>query len=155
MNVVRDPYRAAVDLPRGGVVTIGNFDGVHLGREAVPVREARIFMGPDALIGYSAHEGDEGQCVAAEGASYVMLSPVYPTTSKASAKARGCEWLRKASEGLAVPAFALGGVTPARVAEILASGASGAAAVEALGAAPDPEAAAREFRRALDAEVSR
>lgn len=130
-------------------------DGVHLGREAVPVREARAFLGPDALIGYSAHEGDEARRAAAEGASYVMLSPIYPTTSKPGAVARGCDWLRKASEALPVPAFALGGVTPERVRETLAAGASGAAAVEALGAAPDPEAAAREFRRALDAGVPR
>ena len=130
-------------------------DGVQLGLDAVPVREARAFLGPEALVGYSAHDGGEARRAAAEGASYVMLSPVYQTMSKPGAKARGCDWLRKASEALPVPAFALGGVTPARVREILAAGASGAAAVEALGAAPDPEAAAREFRRALDLEVAR
>ena len=34
MRVVRDPLRS-VDLPRGGIVTIGNFDGVHLGHRRI------------------------------------------------------------------------------------------------------------------------
>ncbi len=124
-------------------------DGVQLGREAIPVREARAFLGPDALIGYSAHDGDEARHAAAEGASYVMLSPIYDTGSKPGATPRGCDWLREASADLAIPALALGGLTPARVSEVRAAGAFGVAAVEALGAAPDPEAAARAFRRAL------
>jgi thiamine-phosphate pyrophosphorylase len=46
---------------------------------------------------------------------------------------------------LPIPALALGGLTPERVAEVCAAGAWGVAAVSALGAAPDPERAAREF----------
>jgi riboflavin kinase/FMN adenylyltransferase len=34
LQVVKDPYRP-VDLPRGGVVTVGNFDGVHRGHQAM------------------------------------------------------------------------------------------------------------------------
>jgi thiamine-phosphate pyrophosphorylase len=130
-------------------------DGVQLGLEAVSVSEAREFLGRDALVGYSAHDGDEARRAAAEGASYVMLSPIYATDSKPLAPARGCDWLRQASADLPVPALALGGLTVARVAEILAAGAFGVAAVAALGAATDPEAAAREFRRALADEARR
>jgi thiamine-phosphate pyrophosphorylase len=124
-------------------------DGVHLGAESVPVAMARAFLGPRALVGYSAHERAEAERAAADGASYVTLSPIFPTGSKPGAEARGCAWLREASAGLAVPVLALGGVTVGRVAELRRAGAHGVVAIEALGAAPDPEAAAREFRRAL------
>jgi len=130
-------------------------DGVHLGREAVTVREAREFLGKQALVGYSAHDGIEARRAAAEGASYVMLSPIYETESKPGHPARGCSWLRNACADLPIPALALGGVTAKRVPELLAAGASGVAAAAALGAAPDPEAAAREFRRALADESGR
>lgn len=130
-------------------------DGVHLGAEAVPVREARAFLGPHALIGYSAHDAAEARRAAADGASYVTLSPIFPTSSKPDAAPRGCAWLRSAVESLAIPALALGGVTPARVAEVRAAGAWGIVAISALGGAPDPEAAAREFRRALADEETR
>jgi thiamine-phosphate pyrophosphorylase len=130
-------------------------DGVQLGREAVSVSEARKFLGRAALVGYSAHDAVEARRAAAEGASYVMLSPIYETDSKPMARARGCDWLRQASAELPVPALALGGLTVARVAEVLSAGAFGVAAVAALGAAADPEAAAREFRRALADEADR
>ncbi|MFI5314360.1 MAG: thiamine phosphate synthase [Myxococcota bacterium] len=124
-------------------------DGVQLGADAVPVADARAFLGRDALIGYSAHEPGEARRAAEAGASYVTLSPIFATSSKPEAEPRGCAWLRSALAGLPVPALALGGVTAARVAELRAAGAWGVVAVSALGAAADPEAAAREFRRAL------
>jgi thiamine-phosphate pyrophosphorylase len=130
-------------------------DGVQLGAEAIPVAEARAFLGPHALVGYSAHDAAEARSAAAAGASYVTLSPIFATSSKPDAPARGCAWLRSAVESLEIPVLALGGVTPARVAELRAAGAWGVVAVSALGAAPDPEAAAREFRRALADEETR
>jgi thiamine-phosphate pyrophosphorylase len=120
-------------------------DGVHLGAEAVPVREARAWLGPDAWIGYSAHSGAEAKRAAEEGASYVTLSPVYATSSKPGAEGRGCAWLAEELRGLDVPAFALGGITAQRVPEVRAAGAWGVAVVSAIGAAPDPERAAREL----------
>jgi thiamine-phosphate pyrophosphorylase len=128
-------------------------DGVHLGAESVGVAEARAFLGPQACIGYSAHDPAEARRAADAGASYVTLSPIFATASKPGAEARGCAWLAAARAQLSTPVLALGGVTPARVAEVRAAGAWGVVAVSALGAAPDPEAAAREFRRALADEA--
>jgi len=130
-------------------------DGVHLGAEAVPVAEARAFLGPRALVGYSAHEPGEARHAAEAGASYVTLSPIYPSSSHPDRRPRGCAWLAAAARELPVPVLALGGVTAERVAELRAAGAAGVVAISALGAAPDPEAAAREFRRALADEEGR
>jgi thiamine-phosphate pyrophosphorylase len=124
-------------------------DGVHLGAESVSPSDARAFLGPRAWIGYSAHDAAEARRAEAEGASYVTLSPIFATSSKPDADARGCTWLASAAADLSIPVLALGGVTPARVAEVRAAGAWGVVAISALGAARDPEAAAREFRAAL------
>jgi thiamine-phosphate diphosphorylase len=127
-------------------------DGVHLGAEAIAVREARDFLGPQALVGYSAHDVDEARAAAAQGASYVTLSPIFATSSKPDAPPRGIAWLAEAARALPLPVLALGGVTPERVGELVRAGAHGVVAIAALGAAPDPERAAREFRRALTDE---
>ena len=127
-----------------------DLDGVHLAADAVPVATARGWLGPDALIGYSAHAADEAQAAARAGASYVTLSPVYPTESKPGAPGRGTAWLRDALQGLGVPVLALGGVDAEAIGEVLNAGAWGAAAVSALGAAPDVAAAARSFRAELE-----
>jgi thiamine-phosphate pyrophosphorylase len=126
-----------------------DLDGVHLAADAVPVSEARAWLGPGAWIGYSAHSGDEALRVEREGASYVTLSPIYPTESKPGAAGRGEAWLARATRGLRIPALALGGLRPSRVAAVLGAGAWGVAAVSALGAAPDVESAARDFAAAL------
>ncbi len=124
-------------------------DGVQLAADAVPACEARAWLGPDALIGYSAHSGPEARQAEKEGASYVTLSPIYPTSSKPAAPGRGPAWLAEAVRGLGLPVLALGGLTPARTREVLEAGAWGVAAVTAIGAAPDVELAAREFRNAI------
>jgi thiamine-phosphate pyrophosphorylase len=124
-------------------------DGVHLAADAVPVAEARAWLGPTALIGYSAHDGAEAGRARAAGADYATLSPIYPTESKPGAQARGTAWLARAAAEAALPILALGGVTAARAAEALRAGAHGVAAVSAIGAADDVEAAARGFARAL------
>ncbi len=124
-------------------------DGVHLAADAVPVARARAWLGPAALIGYSAHSGEEARRVADEGASYVTLSPIFATASKPGAPGRGLRWLSQATRDLSIPALALGGVTPERTRGTLKSGAWGAAVVSAIGASPDPAASAREFGRVI------
>ncbi len=124
-------------------------DGVQLAADAIPLSEARAWLGPDALIGYSAHSGPEARLAEKEGASYVTLSPIYPTSSKPGAPGRGPAWLAGAIRGLSLPVLALGGLTPARTREVLEAGAWGIAAVAAIGAAPDVELAATEFRKTI------
>jgi thiamine-phosphate pyrophosphorylase len=124
-------------------------DGVHLAADAIPVAEARGWLGPEALIGYSAHSAAEARRVEQSGASYVTLSPIYPTGSKPGAPGRGESWLAEATRELGIPALALGGLRPSRVPGVLGAGAWGVAAVSALGAAADIEAAAGDFAAAL------
>jgi len=137
------------------VVRAFELDGVHLGAESVAVAEARAFLGSRAIIGYSAHEPAEARRAAEEGASYIALSPIYATASKPGLAPRGCAWLARAVSELPIPVLALGGVTAGSVPELRAAGVHGVVAISALGAAPDPEAAAREFRRALADEGER
>ena len=124
-------------------------DGVHLAADAVPTQVARRWLGPQALIGYSAHSGQEARRVAQEGASYVTLSPIYPTASKPGVPGKGSGWLSAATKDLGIPALALGGVTAADTREVLEAGAWGVAVVSAIGAAPDVELAARELKNQI------
>ena len=86
-----------------------------LGMDAIPVAEARAWLGPEALIGYSAHSAGEARRVEQSGASYVTLSPIYSTGSKPGAPGRGESWLAEATSELGIPALALGGLRPCRV----------------------------------------
>ena len=135
------------------IARAGGVDGAHLAADSLGLREAREFLGPTALLGYSAHDRAEAERAAAAGANYVSLSPIYPTESKPGAAGQGLAWLAAASQGLEIPVLGLGGVTPERTEGILRSGAWGVAAVSALGAAKDVRRAASAFRTVIEETI--
>ena len=132
---------------RPDLVEACDADGVHLGRGDMPVAEARAHIGPDRLLGLSVSTLDELGNVA--GADYVGVT-AFSTPTKDDAVPGGLELLRAAAETLTVPWFAIGGIGLENVGEAAAAGAPGVAVVRAIRDAPDPEAAARMLRSALD-----
>ena len=124
--------------------------GVHLGWRGPSVEEARAHLGPDALIGYSAHnevglEGDRAPDV-----NYYFFSPVYETTSKPDQPPAGISALRSFCRTAApIPTFALGGITPERVPACREVGAEGVAVLSGIMEADVPVAATRAYLRAL------
>lgn len=121
-------------------------DGVHLGVASIPPAEARRLLGRGAMIGCSTHDLREVAEAAAGGADFVTFGPVYATPSKAAyGPPVGIEALRGACKASRIPVFALGGVGPAAVRELLAAGAWGVGAIGAILSAPDPFAAARDL----------
>jgi thiamine-phosphate pyrophosphorylase len=132
---------------RPDLVQACHADGVHVGRSDAAVEEARAVVGPNRLVGLSASTFDELQDVA--GADYVGVT-AFATPTKRDAVPGGLELLRDAAAALTVPWVAIGGIDLGNVAEVVAAGAPGVAVVRAIRDAPDPEAAARELRRALD-----
>ncbi len=148
LPIRREGVRLAISR-RLDVARSWDLDGVHLAADAVSVAEARTWLGSAALIGYSAHSAKDGRDAAEAGASYVTLSPIYPTDSKPGAPGRGASWLAGAIREIPIPVLALGGLTPERTAEVMRAGAWGVATVSGIGAAPDVERAARDFRLAV------
>lgn len=130
--------------------------GVHLPADSFDPRDARRLLGPGALIGVSTHSVDEVAAAAAAGADLVVFGPVYDTPAKRRyGPPLGPDALRAAAAVAgSVPIFAIGGMTPERVAAVRAAGAHGVAAVAGLVAAPDVHAAVRAFDAALAAAAA-
>jgi thiamine-phosphate pyrophosphorylase len=150
-----EPFRAACDEhgalfvlnDRPDLVQACDADGVHVGRNDMPVAQARSLVGPDRLLGLSASTLDELDDVA--DADYVGVT-VFATPTKGDAVAGGLALLEAAATTLAVPWFAIGGIELSNVTEVAAAGAPGVAVVRAIRDADDPEAAARMLRAPLD-----
>jgi thiamine-phosphate diphosphorylase len=123
--------------------------GVQLGSSSLPVSAARA-MNPRWWIGKSVHDLAGAEAAVAEGADYLVVGPVYPTTTHPNRKALGLEQLRKIVQRSGdVPVIAIGGVTPDRVRELTTSGAYGVAAIRALWDAAEPEQSVRRMREEL------
>lgn len=125
-------------------------DGVHVGQDDLACAEARRLLGPDAIIGVSAHTVAQARAAQAAGADYIGAGALIATPTKPDADVVSARELRRMTEAVDIPIVGIGGLN-ARTVEVLAgSGAAGAAVVSALFAAADPTAAARELRRRIE-----
>ncbi len=141
--------RGALFLVNGSVevAIAADADGVHLGGEALPLKEARKVGGPNLIYGVSIHQRSELKPAVEDGADYACISPIYPPNSKKSAAPPlGLEQLAEITAESPIPLLALGGITPDRAEACLEAGAAGIAAVGALYGASDPKAAASSFK---------
>ena len=108
-------------------------DGVHLRTDSLPVSIARRLLGTGRLIGVSTHSVEEARVAEAEGADFVVLGPIFDTPSKrAFGPPLGIQILQEASRSLRLPIYAIGGITPIRIPDVLSSGAYGVAVISSI-----------------------
>jgi thiamine-phosphate pyrophosphorylase len=126
-------------------------DGVHLGQDDLPIREARRILGPEALIGVSTHDLEQVRKAILEGASYIGVGPTFASKSKTFSEFPGLAFVEAATRATTLPAFVIGGVNPENINAAIAAGARRVAVSDAICRAEEPALAAAQLRRALDA----
>lgn len=122
-------------------------DGVHLGQEDMDPAEARRILGPDAIIGVSAHNVAEAKAAVAAGADYLGCGAMFATTTKTNVTALPKETLRAICAAVSVPVVAIGGISKQNLLSLAHCGEAGVALVSAIFAAEDIEKECRELRR--------
>ncbi len=146
---------------RVDVAIAADADGVHLPADSIGVSMARKLLGPNRLIGVSTHSPPNVAGAAREGADFAVFGPVFDPVSKpAAGSAWGASGLRAACGAGAIPVFALGGITPDRTRELLASPYSaarpaGVASIGAIFGADSPALATAAMLSALDPSWAR
>jgi thiamine-phosphate pyrophosphorylase len=133
---------------RPDLAVAADADGVHVGQTDGAVADARAVVGDDRLVGRSTHSAQ--QLDAAHGVDYVAVGPVHATPTKPGRPAIGLDPVRYAAGHSPVPWFAIGGIDPQTIGAVIEAGARRVVVVRAIADAPDPEAAARALRQALD-----
>lgn len=125
-------------------------DGVHLGKEDLPISVARRVLGDGAIIGATATTVEDARRAEGDGASYVGFGPVYPTASKANpASVKGLSGLAAVCAAVGLPVIAIAGITAERVPRVMEAGAHGIAVMTAVTLAPDPIAATAALAAAI------
>ena len=102
-------------------------------------------------IGLSTHGPEQAKRALAAGADYLAIGPVYPTPTKPQARPVTLEYVRWAAAHVAIPWFAIGGITLDNLDQVLAAGARRVCAVTAILNSPDVAAACRQFKDRLPA----
>lgn len=120
--------------------------GVHLGKQDMPVAEAREMLGPHAIIGATANTIDDILALRGIDVDYVGLGPFrFTETKKRLSPVLGLDGYRsiitaKRNAGIELPVVAIGGITLDDVPAIMATGVDGLAVSGSIITAPDPVA---------------
>lgn len=125
-------------------------DGVHLGQTDMPLGYARKILGQRKIIGISVNTLAEAQAAEKEGADYLGVGPIFPTSSKIDLPpVLGLEGIKEIRAETKIPILAIGGINVANVADVISAGASGVAVISAIAASDNPRAAAGELINAI------
>jgi thiamine-phosphate pyrophosphorylase len=124
--------------------------GGHVGADDLPVAAARRVLGPAAILGATARAPETALDAVAAGTSYLGVGPVCATATKSGLPPPiGPAGIAAVVGAVDVPVIAIGGITAARVPELIAAGAYGVAVVGAVSAAADPARATAALLAAL------
>jgi len=107
-------------------------DGVHLGQNDLPVSTARKLLPIDKILGCSTRTVEQAVAAESEGADYIAVGSIYPTTTKETATVVGLDRLSQIRKAVTLPVIAIGGITGDNAAEVIAAGADGVAVISAI-----------------------
>jgi thiamine-phosphate pyrophosphorylase len=135
-----------------GIAMASRAEGLHTGPDDISLESARRMLGNGVVLGRSsAGKPAEAIKIQEQGADYIAVGPVYPTTSKKVEKpVIGPDAIARVKAVVRIPVVAIGGIGSANLAECIEAGADGVAVVSAVSMADDMVAATAELRSALD-----
>lgn len=117
-------------------------DGVHLGQQDIPVKIVRRLIGKDKIIGVSAHCPEEAEKAERDGADYLGVGAIFPTTTKKDIIITPVNVLRKIKETVSVPVVAIGGINQNNINTLKGSHVDGVAVISAIMKSKDPKSSA-------------
>ncbi|BAN36727.1 thiamine monophosphate synthase [Sulfuricella denitrificans skB26] len=121
-------------------------DGVHLGKDDGSVREARLILGPDKIIGVSCYNDLQRALDAeAHGANYVAFGSFFPSSTKSDVVTAPLTLLHEAKRVLNIPLVSIGGITADNVTPLIEAGTDAVAVISALFDSEDIVRAASRF----------
>ena len=120
-------------------------DGLHLGQDDLPISTTRKLLPIDKILGRSTHTIDQAIAAQSDGADYIAVGSIYPTTSKEITTVVGLEGLSQIRKAVTLPLVAIGGITKDNATEVMNAGADSIAVISAILQAEDVEEATRQI----------
>ncbi len=121
-------------------------EGVHLGADDMDIETARKIMGKDKIIGATAKTVERAVSACNDGADYLGVGAIYPTTTKVKTKITSVETLKEIVKSVHIPVNAIGGLNSENVYVLKGSGISGICVVSAIMKADNPCDEARKLK---------
>ncbi len=134
---------------RPDIAVLAGADGVHVGQDDLEPQAVRTVVGASAIVGQSTHTPEQLAAAIRAPVDYVAIGPVFDTGTKHTGyDALGLNGVRQAAAAATacrLPVVAIGGITLATAAEVLAAGAQSVAVISDLFTGGDPAARVRTY----------
>ena len=121
-------------------------EGVHVGAEDMPVATARRLMGDDKIVGATAKTVPWAKEAYEQGADYLGVGAIYPTTTKVKTVLTSTDTLRDICSAVPIPVNAIGGLNKDNIDVLAGIPIAGICVVSAIMKADDPKTAAEELK---------
>jgi len=154
VKVCKDADVLSIINDRVDIAGAAGADGVHLGRNDLPVEQARNLELTPLIIGKSTHSLEQLRAACSQQPTYVSLGPVFSTGTKPDVEPVGVDYVSEATKALADTGMghvAIGGITLDNIEKVLGAGARAIAVCSAVTEVGDPKAACRAFKEGISA----
>ncbi|MCQ2505273.1 MAG: thiamine phosphate synthase [Saccharofermentans sp.] len=135
---------------RVDVMLASGAEGVHVGAEDMPVRTARSLIGEDKILGATAKTVEVATKAYEDGADYLGVGAIYPTTTKVKTVLTSTETLDAITKAVPIPVNAIGGLNKDNLHVLKGINIAGVCAVSAIMKADSPKEAASELKKAYE-----
>ncbi|MBQ8905856.1 MAG: thiamine phosphate synthase [Ruminococcus sp.] len=150
VHAITQRYRIPLIIDdRVDVALAVNAEGVHVGQSDMPVQIARKLMGTDRIVGATAKTVPQAIEAYEQGADYLGVGAIYPTTTKVKTVLTSVDTLKEIVRAVPIKVNAIGGLNPENIHVLKESGIDGICAVSAIMKADDPCRAVRELKEAF------
>lgn len=129
-------------------------DGIHVGQSDMNAADVRSLIGSDKILGVSVQTVRQAKLAEENGADYLGVGSVFPTSTKSDASDVSLAVLRKICQAVSIPVCAIGGINEKNLPLLKGSGIDGVALVSAIFAADDIPNACRRLRKLSEEAVS-
>ena len=121
-------------------------EGVHLGQSDLPIHVARRILGADKIVGATAKTVPQAREAYEQGADYLGVGAIYPTTTKVKTVLTSTDTLRDICAAVPIPVNAIGGLNKTNIDVLCGVPIAGICVVSAIMKADDPRQAAIDLR---------
>jgi thiamine-phosphate pyrophosphorylase len=131
-KITRDFNSMLIINDHADIALAADADGVHLGQDDLPLKEARKIMGSDKIIGISTHSLDEAIDAGRSGADYIGFGPIFHTLTKDAGSPKGNSLLGEIKNKVHIPVVAIGGINLENVRSVFEAGTDAIAVSSAI-----------------------
>ena len=132
-KITKDKGTVFIVNDRVDIALLTDADGVHLGQDDLPVKEARRLLGNNKIIGYSTHNLREALEAVRLPVDYISFGPIFPTKTKEDAQTpKGLKGLSEVRKAVEIPIVAIGGITETNMVHVLKEGVEGVAMISEI-----------------------